>query len=172
MVTRFVPGGYRPEHAGESTASKVSRAVAGLGDLMDDYEFHYPQELSEDNLEDVRTALDGHGIYAVATGTHLNPLFAGTPAEAARIVGPTPTQLCVPVKKNNSFTTSAAIANIIKYSDVLCYNLDALPLDKALKLSHLNPVLKAMGLPPEDVKVTESTKLCVPVAKNGMFPPG
>src|SRR5262245_16207566 len=75
MVTRFVPGGYQPQHAGESTAVKVSRAVAGLGELMDDYEFHYPQELDEENLEEVRAALDGHGIYAVATGTHLNPLF-------------------------------------------------------------------------------------------------
>ena len=75
MITRFVPGGYQPEHIGESTAVKVSRAVAGLGDLMDDYEFHYPQELSEENLDEVRQALDGHGIYAVATGTHLNPLF-------------------------------------------------------------------------------------------------
>ena len=27
MVTRFVPGGYQPEHAGESTADKVARAV-------------------------------------------------------------------------------------------------------------------------------------------------
>ena len=42
---------------------------------MDDYEFHYPQELAEDNLDEVRAALDGHGIYAVATGTHLNPRF-------------------------------------------------------------------------------------------------
>jgi xylose isomerase len=75
MVTRFVPGGYQPAHADESTAEKVARAVAGLGDLMDDYEFHYPQELSEDNLDDVRGALDGHGIYALATGTHLNPRF-------------------------------------------------------------------------------------------------
>jgi xylose isomerase len=75
MVTRFVPGGYQPEHAGESTADKVARAVAGLGELMDDYEFHYPQELSEENLEEVREALAGHGIYAIATGTHLNPLF-------------------------------------------------------------------------------------------------
>jgi xylose isomerase len=54
---------------------RVRRAVEGLGDLMDDYEFHYPQELSEQNLDDVRAALDGHGIYAVATGTHLNPRF-------------------------------------------------------------------------------------------------
>jgi len=75
MVTRFVPGGYQPEHAGESTADKVARAVAGLGELMDDYEFHYPQELSEDNLDEVRGALAGHGIYAIATGTHLNPQF-------------------------------------------------------------------------------------------------
>ncbi len=59
MVTRFVPGGYQPEHAGESTAAKVSRAIGGLGDLIDDYEFHYPQELSEENLEDVRAALGG-----------------------------------------------------------------------------------------------------------------
>jgi xylose isomerase len=75
MVTRFVPGGYQPEHAGESTAARVRRAVGGLADLIDDYEFHYPQELSEENLDDVREALDGHGIYALATGTHLNPRY-------------------------------------------------------------------------------------------------
>jgi len=75
MVTRFVPGGYQPEHASESTADRVRRAVEGLGELMDDYEFHHPQELSEDNLDDVREALDGHGIYTVCTGTHLDPRF-------------------------------------------------------------------------------------------------
>jgi xylose isomerase len=75
MVTRFVPVGYQPEHGAESTADKVHRAVAGLGDLMDDYEFHYPQELSPDNLDEVRAALDGHGIYCVATGLHLDPRF-------------------------------------------------------------------------------------------------
>src|ERR1044072_6907237 len=75
MATRFNPGGYKPELSGASTVQKVRTAVAGLGDLMDDYEFHYPQELSEENLDAVREALDGHGIYAVATGTHLNPRF-------------------------------------------------------------------------------------------------
>src|SRR3954451_24772441 len=75
MVTRFVPVGYQPEHADETTAEKVRRAVAGLGDLIDDYEFHYPQELSPDNLDDVRAALGDHGIYAVATGLHLDPIF-------------------------------------------------------------------------------------------------
>ncbi len=94
MVTRFVPGGYQPEHAGEPTAEKVRRAVAGLGDLMDDYEFHYPNELSRDNLDDVRAALDGHGIYAVCSGLHIDPRFGkggltslddGIRAEALRL---------------------------------------------------------------------------------------
>ncbi len=75
MVTRFVPGGYQPQWAGETTAQRVRRAVEGLGDLMDDYEFHYPQELSEENLEEVRAALGGHGIYCVCTGLHLDPRF-------------------------------------------------------------------------------------------------
>jgi len=88
MVTRFVPGGYQPRHAGESTAEKVHRAVEGLGALIDDYEFHYPQELSPKNLDDVRAALDGHGIYCVATGLHLDPLFGkgglSSPDDAVR----------------------------------------------------------------------------------------
>jgi xylose isomerase len=75
MVTRFVPGGYQPEHAHETTAEKVERAVAGLGDLMDDYEFHYPAELNRDNLDDVRAALDGHGIYTICAGLHLDERF-------------------------------------------------------------------------------------------------
>jgi xylose isomerase len=75
MVTRFVPVGYQPEHGQESTADKVRRAVDGLGDLMDDYEFHYPAELNRDNLDEVRSALDGHGIYCLASGLHLDPRF-------------------------------------------------------------------------------------------------
>ena len=59
MVTRFVPGGYQPEHAGETTVERVRRAVDGLGELIDGYEFHYPQELSQENLDEVRAALDG-----------------------------------------------------------------------------------------------------------------
>jgi xylose isomerase len=75
MATRFVPGGYKPEVAGETTVERVRRAVDGLGDLIDDYEFHYPQELSPDNLDEVREALGGHGIYTICTGLHLDPRF-------------------------------------------------------------------------------------------------
>ena len=75
MATRFNPGGYKPDLAEHSTVDKVRTAVEGLGDLIDDYEFHYPQELSRDNVDSVREALDGHGIYAIATGTHLDPRY-------------------------------------------------------------------------------------------------
>src|SRR5579875_1597866 len=75
MATRFNPGGYKPELAGISTVEKVRTAVDGLDDLVDDYEFHYPQELSRENLDEVRDALDGHGIYCVASGLHLDPRF-------------------------------------------------------------------------------------------------
>jgi xylose isomerase len=94
MVTRFNPGGYKPELAGVPTATKVRTAVEGLGDLVDDYEFHFPQELSGGNLDEVREALDGHGIYCVASGLHLDARFGrgafcspedGVRAEALRL---------------------------------------------------------------------------------------
>jgi xylose isomerase len=94
MATRFNPGGYKPDLAGASTVEKVRTAVEGLGDLIDDYEFHYPQELSGENLEAVRDALDGHGIYCIASGLHLDPRFGkggfcspddATRAEALRL---------------------------------------------------------------------------------------
>ena len=78
MVTRFVPGGYQPDHdyQREPVAEKVHRAVEGLGDLIDGYEFHYPDELSPTNLDEVRAALGpDHDIYCIAGGLHLHPEF-------------------------------------------------------------------------------------------------
>ena len=84
--------GHQPEHnyQDEPTAEKVARAVGGLGDLIDGYEFHYPQELSDENLEEVRQALGDHDIYCMATGLHLVPhygkgaLSSPDPASARR----------------------------------------------------------------------------------------
>jgi xylose isomerase len=42
---------------------------------MDGYEFHYPQELNAENLGEVRAALDGHDIYCLASGLHLDQRF-------------------------------------------------------------------------------------------------
>jgi xylose isomerase len=75
MITRFVPVGYQPQWTSENIVDKVKRAVAGLGELIDDYEFHYPQEINEGNAAAIKAALGGHGVYCVATGLHLDPLF-------------------------------------------------------------------------------------------------
>jgi len=76
MVTRFVPGGYQPQRAGETTVDRVRRAVDGLGDLIDGYEFHYPQEINEDNVDAIHDALGpDHDIYCLAGGLHLDPRF-------------------------------------------------------------------------------------------------
>jgi xylose isomerase len=76
MVTRFMPGGYQPQRAGETTVERVQRAVEGLGALIDGYEFHYPQELNEGNVDEIRAALgEDHDIYCLASGLHLDPRF-------------------------------------------------------------------------------------------------
>jgi xylose isomerase len=94
MVTRFVPGGYKPELSSETTVEKVKRAVDGLEGLIDGYEFHYPQELSEKTLSAMRDALGPHDIYCICTGLHLDPRFGrgglvspdpSTRAEAVRL---------------------------------------------------------------------------------------
>jgi hypothetical protein len=102
--------------------------------------------------------------------THLNPLFAGLPPEKVEFSGPSPNQLCVPVSKNQQ-PPPPAVRPIIAYADVLCYDIKGQPLNQQLKLTHLNPVLINMGLQPEFVPVLDTHKLCVPVAKNGFFPP-
>src|SRR6202171_766553 len=75
MITRFVLVGYQPQWTTEPIVDKVKRAVAGLGDLIDDYEFHYPYEINEDNAEAIKGALGGHGTSCVENGLHLDPLF-------------------------------------------------------------------------------------------------
>ncbi len=101
---------------------------------------------------------------------HLNPLFSTLPRENSTI-GPAPQQLCVPVTKNQAVIPTN-VQQYIAYSDVLCYPATGVPLGQNLTLSHLNPVLVSKQLPRENVFVGNSLQLCVPVAKNGMLPPG
>lgn len=75
-ATRFMPGGYHPEALKEDMPTKVRRVVDGLGDLVDGYEFHYPGEVSEDNLDQVLEALGGADLYAVALGLFSIPKYA------------------------------------------------------------------------------------------------
>lgn len=87
-ATRFMPKGYHPDAVTESIPAKTARAVEGLGDLVDGYEFHYPGEVNESNLAQIQAALGDKDLYAVALGLFGEPRFAfGTftnPAAAAR----------------------------------------------------------------------------------------
>jgi hypothetical protein len=105
---------------------------------------------------------------ATLTLTHLNPLFSTLSSESSSI-GPAPQQLCVPVTKNQA-VIPVDVRPYVRFSDVLCYPATGAPLNRNLVLRHLNPVLA--GLPPETDFIGNSLQLCVPVAKNGMFPPG
>jgi hypothetical protein len=102
--------------------------------------------------------------------THLNPLFNNTNPQSVTFLQQGPRQLCVPVAKNQRFPPDDVL-KIIQFSDVLCYNITGPQLGMQLALTHLNPVLRSMGLPVENIPVAGTTKLCVPVAKNGQFPP-
>jgi hypothetical protein len=108
-------------------------------------------------------------VFGTIDLTHLNPLFAKLPRETATIVGPTANQLCVPVAKNGQ-TPPSDVLPLIQFSDVLCYPLNGKALNQNLKLTHQNPVLIGLGAGPENVFVSNSDKLCVPVAKDGSFP--
>ncbi len=103
---------------------------------------------------------------------HLNPLYANIAGQQVQFLTAPNPQLCVPVMKNLQKPVPDAVLNIIQYADVLCQPVQGAAINQAVALTHLNPVLTAMGLPVENVVVGGTTELCVPVAKNGFFPPG
>lgn len=72
-ATRFMPSGYHPEAGQEDMPSKVRRVVNGLGDLVDGYEFHYPGEVNEGNVDKISEALGQADLYAIALGLFNNP---------------------------------------------------------------------------------------------------
>lgn len=74
-ITRFMPEGYHPEAKAESVAEWTKRAVDGLGDMADGFEYHYPNELNENNVEEVKQALADKDIYILALGTFSDPKF-------------------------------------------------------------------------------------------------
>jgi hypothetical protein len=102
--------------------------------------------------------------------SQLNPVLSTVPP--LNVVSTVPQQLCVPVAKNNVMPPPDVL-RLVQHIDLKCYGLNqATPLNRALLLSHLNPVLQGMGLSPEQVQLTNPEQLCVPVAKNNQpIPP-
>ncbi len=104
--------------------------------------------------------------------SHLNPLLQklGAPDELVFIT--TPKQLCLPVAKNNA-ELPPDVLRLVQLLDLQCYDFatHVQPLNIHLRLSHLNRVLVGLGMQDERVRVTIPQQLCVPVAKNDLFPP-
>lgn len=76
LATRFLPGGYHPEAEKLGMVPRVEQIAAGLGSLVDGYEFHYPGEINEANVAELQRVLGDRDIYAVASGLHTDPKFA------------------------------------------------------------------------------------------------
>lgn len=54
--------------------------------------------------------------------------------------------------------------------DLECFDTPGPSLDHGVQLTHLNPVLRSLGLPTHAVTIRELTQTCVPVTKNGVTP--
>jgi xylose isomerase len=76
-VTRFVPPGYHPEAAAEPMVDKTRRVAEGLSDLLDGLEYHYPGEVNEENVEEILSVLEEHGMElpVIAAGLHPDPTY-------------------------------------------------------------------------------------------------
>ncbi|MFQ3548840.1 MAG: TIM barrel protein [Armatimonadota bacterium] len=72
-ATRFMPDGYHVEVVEETMPERFKRIADGVGDLLDGFEGHYPGEINEDNLKDVKAAIGNKDIYAIALGTFSIP---------------------------------------------------------------------------------------------------
>jgi xylose isomerase len=77
-VTRFVPTGYHPEAATESTVERTRRVADGLCDVLDGLEYHYPGEVDEDNVSAVLDVLSASGmdLPIIASGLHVDATYA------------------------------------------------------------------------------------------------
>lgn len=99
---------------------------------------------------------------------HLNPVLTGLPAET--VVLGNREKLCVPVAKNN-VNPPPGVLEFVRYVDLSCYRIQGQPANRRLLLTHLNPVLREMGAPPNENAITVPEHLCLPVIKNGLVPP-
>lgn len=99
---------------------------------------------------------------------HLNPVLGEIPPADVRVANAR--QLCVPVQKAGD-AIPTDVFGIVRWVDLEKFDIVAPAIPAmTLTLTHLNPVLA--HLPPEPATLTARQQLAVPVAKNGMVPPG
>jgi len=104
--------------------------------------------------------------------SHLNPVLIqqGLPSHVVQMERAR--QLCVPIGKNQQPIPDLA-QNLVRWVDFLKYRVTPVAGPLApwpLTLNHLNPLFADQH--PFDVTLTGAPRLLVPVAKNGVLPPG
>ncbi len=71
MPTRFLGAGYHPEFKGLDMVARTEMVVKGCGALVDGFEYHYPNEINEQNVDAIVKILSkGHDVYCIASGAH------------------------------------------------------------------------------------------------------
>jgi hypothetical protein len=101
--------------------------------------------------------------------TQLNPVLGNIPPANVSVLQNR--RLCVPVQKNNQ-QIPPDVLNIVRWVDIELFDISTppLPTPVGLTLQHINPLLT--NLPAEHALLTAGIQLGLPVAKNGMIPPG
>lgn len=100
--------------------------------------------------------------------THLNPVLADLPAE--RVTLGNRDKLCVPVAKNGVLPP-AEVLRFVQFVDLSCYQIRGEAVNRRLALTHLNRVVRGLGVDTTHAAITVPEHLCVPVIKNGVVPP-
>ncbi|MEV0385779.1 hypothetical protein [Nonomuraea sp. NPDC050643] len=103
------------------------------------------------------------------TLTQLNPVLTSQiPTRSIRVTAAR--QLCVPVQKSSD-EIPPDVLDLVRWIDLLKFDTDGIAISPvSLNLRHLNPVLA--NLPGEELRIISPSQLAVPVAKNGVIPPG
>lgn len=100
--------------------------------------------------------------------TQLNPVLSSIPPTDVGVTFNR--QLCVPVNKNNQ-PIPADVMNIVRWIDIEKFDILApSPVSIGLTLRHINPALA--NLPAETAVLRDRQHLGLPMAKNGLIPPG
>jgi hypothetical protein len=100
--------------------------------------------------------------------SHLNPVLRELGLPDEKVVLGQLEQLCTPVEKRGA-PVPDPVNRLVSQVDVACYAIEGKPAEVGLTLGHLNPLLSA--LPRHEVRVRKARHLCLPVAKDGAFPP-
>lgn len=148
-----------------SVAQGVLAPAAGILPVMTPYRLVSNLDLACHQVEGGQTPVRSVVI------NHLNPVLQKMGFKEQRASLGRLEQLCAPVVKNEVFPPKD-VMSFVRWIDLACYEAKTEVNESAtLKLSHLNPVLRKMGLPSQTVKMARLDQVCVPVAKNGVTPP-